>query len=214
MLKNLSESFIYGVFCNIFCSLFVKEVNGIENIPKGAVILASNHSSYLDIPSLSLGVYHLTKRKVRYIAKKELFYNPLMRYILEIGRAIPVDRSKKDENVFEEAIKFLKKREVIVIYPEGTRTLTGKIQKGKTGVARLALWAKVPVVPVGIKGTFELMPSGRILPKFKKSIIVNIGKPIYFDKYHSKKVTKKLIRGITDTVMKNIANLAGQEYAG
>src|SRR3989338_6090521 len=129
MLKNLAESFIYGPFCNLFCSLFVKEVNGIENIPKGAVILASNHSSYLDIPSLSLGVYHLTKRKVRYIAKKELFYNPLMRYILEIGRAIPVDRSKKDENVFEEAIKFLKKREVIVIYPEGTRTLTGKIQK-------------------------------------------------------------------------------------
>ena len=212
MLKN--DWLIYGPFCNIFCSAFIREVNGIENIPNGASILASNHSSFLDIPALTFGVYKLTKRKVRYIAKKELFYNPLMRYILESGRAIPIDRSKKDKSALKEALKFLKNGEVIGIYPEGGRSLAGKIQKGKTGVARLALWAKVPVVPVGIKGAFEILPKGKMMPKFKKSIAVNIGKPIYFSRYYNRKITKKLLRTITKTVMKNIANLAGQEYVG
>ncbi len=205
---------MYGPFSNTFYSVFIKEVNGIENIPKGAAILASNHSSYLDIPSLSFGIYKLTKRKARYIAKKELFYNPLMRYILEVGRAIPIDRSKKDEGAFKEALKFLKNGEIIGIYPEGGRSLTGKIQKGKTGAARLALWAKVPVVPVGIKGAFEIFPPGKMMPKFKKNIVVNIGTPIYFSRYYDKKITRKLLRIITKTIMKNIANLAGQEYVG
>ena len=215
MFRKLLKWFAYGPFSALYRIFLIKEVSGTENFPKkGGFVIAANHTSYLDIPALSFTICKSIKKEARYIAKKELFYSPIMRYILETGGAIPVDRSKKDENVFEEAIKLLKKGEVIVVYPEGTRTLTGKIQKGRTGVARLALWAKVPVVPVGIKGTFELMPSGRILPKLKKSIIVNIGKPIYFNKYYNKKVTKKLIRGITDAVMKNIADLAGQEYAG
>jgi len=213
MLKNLAESFIYGPFCNLFCSLFVKEVNGIENIPAGASILASNHSSYLDIPSLSFGMYKITKRKVRYIAKKELSYDPLMRYALGIGKAILIDRSKKDEGAFNEALDSLKNGEIVGIYPEGGRSSVRKIQKGKTGVARLALWAKVPVVPVGIKGTFEILPKGKMVPKLKRSIIVNIGEPIYFNMCYNKKITKKLLRSITKTIMKSIADLAGQEYA-
>ncbi len=215
MLKKLIKWTGYGPFSALYHFFLIKEVRGNENLPKrGGFIIAANHMSYLDIPSLSFIIHKSIKKEARYIAKKELFYNPIMRYLLETAETIPVDRGKKDGNVFKEAITYLKKGGVIAIYPEGTRTLTGKIQKGKTGVARLALWAKVPVVPVGIKGTFELMPSGRILPKLKKSIIVNIGKPLYFNKYYGKKITKRLIRGITDAIMKNILNLAGQEYAG
>ncbi|MBI2208343.1 hypothetical protein HYU50_02505 [Candidatus Woesearchaeota archaeon] len=89
--------------------------------------------------------------------------------------------------------------------------LTGKLQKGKTGVARLALWARVPVIPVGIKGTFEILPKGAKIPKLKRASF-SFGKPMYFDKYYNKPMTKKLLRSVTDSIMREIANLSGQKY--
>ena len=106
---------------------------------------------------------------------------------------------------------YLTQGKIIGIYPEGTRTLDGKLQRGKTGAARLALAAKVPIVPVGLIGTFEILPKGKNIPKLKRAI-VNIGKPIYFDKYYGKENDKKTIRLVTTKVMKEIAKLCKKKY--
>ncbi|MEK6949775.1 MAG: lysophospholipid acyltransferase family protein [Nanoarchaeota archaeon] len=195
--------------------IWIREVTGIENLPKNkAFLIAPNHSSYIDHFLIgSLIIPHIN-RKLHFIAKKEHFkgvsqkswHRVWSKYITYIK----IDRSNGEEALME-ALSYLEKGGVIVVYPEGTRTLTGKIQKGKTGVARLALWAEVPVVPLGIKGTFEILPKGKMIPKLKKATL-NFGRPMYFDKYYGKPMTKKLLRQITDKIMAEIAKLSGQKY--
>ena len=214
MLGSFVLWLIYGPFLKLCSKVFIRNINGKENLPKkGGYILAANHASYLDIIALSTALMALRGKEVRYLGKKELVSSPIIRWLFKTGGQIIFDREAEGQKALHDAISALKKEEVIGIYPEGTRSLTGKLQKGKTGVARLALWARVPVVPVGIKGTFKLMPKGKIMPKFKKSIVVNIGTPIYLNKYYSKKMTKKLLRQLTTNVMVEIAKLSGQRYA-
>ena len=105
----------------------------------------------------------------------------------------------------------MKSGKIIAIHPEGTRTLTGKLQQGKTGIARLALAAKAPVLPIGLIGTFEILPKGKHIPKFKKAAM-NIGKLMAFEKYYNKKITKSLLRKITNKIMHEIAKLSNQKY--
>jgi len=97
------------------------------------------------------------------------------------------------------------------VYPEGTRTLTGKLQRAKTGVARLALAAKVPVLPIGLTNTFKILPKGKWIPRFGRAD-VNIGKLMYFDEYYGKENNKKTLRLVTTKIMKEIAKLCGQKY--
>jgi 1-acyl-sn-glycerol-3-phosphate acyltransferase len=99
-----------------------------------------------------------------------------------------------------------------MIYPEGTRTLTGKLNRAKTGVARLALQAKVPVVPMGLTNTFKILPKGKWIPKFGLKSDITIGKPMYFDKYYGKDDDKKTLRKITTLIMREIARLSRQKY--
>ena len=96
------------------------------------------------------------------------------------------DRQAGGKEALKWAVKALKQGKIIAIHPEGTRSLTGKLQKGKTGVVRLALAAKVPVIPIGLIGTFEILPKGKYIPKLKRATM-NIGKPMYFGKYYDKK---------------------------
>jgi len=206
--------FFRGPFIKYSYKLFIKGAKGLKNIPQGkGFIVVANHTSYLDIIALSV-VFQIKKKiNIRYLAKKELFTNWLFRRLEGIFHGIPIDRSKnKSEEALQLAIKALKKGKVIGMYPEGERSITGKIQKGKTGAIRLALWSKVPVLPVGIMGAFEIMPKGRIIPKFKKNITLNIGKPIYFNKYYNTTMTKKLLRQQTNKIIKEIAKLSGQRY--
>jgi len=200
-------------FVRICNKLFIKKATGVANLPEQkGFILAANHNSYLDIILMSTVMFLKRNIIIKYLGKKELFTNQISKwYFFSMGQ-IPIDRKLGPKHSLEKAVRVLKKGDVVGIYPEGTRSLTGKIQKGKTGVARLALWAKVPVVPVGIIGTFEILPRGRVIPKFKKNIIISIGKPIYFDKFYKRKITKKLLRQITEIVMKEIAKLSGQRY--
>ena len=196
-------------------NLWIKNVRGLENIPReGAFILAPNHCSYMEHFMIgSILVPHLNK-KLHFIAKKEHFesitqsawHKLWKRYITYI----PIDRGK-GERAIKAAVSYLKRGAIIVIYPEGTRSLTGKMQKGRTGVARLALWARVPVVPVGIKGTFEILPKGAKIPKLKRASF-SFGKPMHFSRYYDKPTTKKLLRSITNSIMEEIANLSGQKY--
>ena len=192
--------------------LWIKEVNGLQNIPKkGAFIVAANHESYMDhLIIVSTLVCYLNK-KIHFLSKKEHFDNIFKKVWHTYAGAIPLDRQAGGTEALKWAIKALKEEKIIAIHPEGTRTLTGKLQKGKTGVARLALAAKVPVIPVGLIGTFEIMPKGKYIPKLKRAIM-NIGKPMYFNEYHKKKITARLLREITDSIMKEIAKLCKQEY--
>ena len=148
---------------------------------------------------------------MHFLSKKEHFSNPLKAKWHAWAGAIPLERNAKGTGTLKVAIKALNKGKIIGIHPEGTRSLTGKLQKGKTGVARLALGAKVPIVPVGLIGTFEILPKGKYIPKLKKAKI-NIGKPIYLNKYYDRKITKKLLRKITDDIMGDIAKLSNEKY--
>jgi len=192
--------------------IWIKEINGLNNIPvQGPFIITANHESYMDhLIIVKTFVMHLNK-KIHFLSKKEHFSNPIKSIWHRWAGAIPLDRESKGTEALKWAIKALKSRNIIGIHPEGTRTLTGKLQRGKTGVARLALAARVPVVPVGLIGTFEILPKGKYIPELKKATM-NIGKPLYFDKYYSKKITKKLLREITNKIMKEVAKLCKQEY--
>jgi 1-acyl-sn-glycerol-3-phosphate acyltransferase len=192
--------------------LWIKEINGMENIPrKGGFIISANHASYMD----HLFLYGITisrrNEKLHFLAKKEHFDSFHQRVWHNYTGAIPLDRKSGGKAALNLAIKSLKEGRIIGIYPEGTRTLSGKLQEAKTGVARLALAARVPVVPVGMIGNFEILPKGKYIPKLKRAT-VNVGKPMRFEKYYKKKVTGKILREITTKIMKEIARLSNKQY--
>lgn len=190
---------------------WTKEINGLQNLPKkGPFIIAANHASYMDHFMMSLLVPYLN-RKIHFLAKKEHFEGFFKRAWHTYAGAIPIDRNAGNKKALKWAIKALKEGKIIGIHPEGTRSLTGKLQKAKTGVARLALLSKAPVVPIGLIGTFEILPKGKYIPKLKKAAM-NIGKPMHFTEYYNKKINKKILREVTDTIMREIAKLCRQKY--
>ncbi len=191
---------------------WIKEIKGIENIPrKNTFILAANHTSYMDHFCLGYVIVPYLNKKLHFLAKKEHFENIFQKIWHTYAGAIPIDRQAGGKEALILAIKALKEGKIIGIYPEGTRSLTGKLQKAKTGVARLALATKVPVVPVGLIGTFEILPKGKHIPKLKKAFI-NIGKPIYFPEYYGRKIIKRILEEATIKIMKEIAKLSNQKY--
>ena len=192
--------------------LYFRKINGIENIPKkGTFIAAANHASYIDHLIIAGSIISNFNRKVHFLAKKEHFDNPLKAAWHTYAGAIPLDRQKGGKEALKWAVKALKEGKIIGIHPEGTRSLTGKLQKAKTGIAQLALNTKVPVVPIGLIGTFEILPKGKYIPKFRRAIM-NIGKPIHFTEYFNKKINKRMLREVTTKIMKEIAKLSKQKY--
>jgi len=193
-------------------NLWVKEINGLENVPKkGAFIVAANHASYMDHLIIMCTLVPYLNKKIHHLAKKEHFDNIFKKTWHTYAGAIPLDRQAGGKEALNWAVKALKRGKIIALHPEGTRSLTGKLQRAKTGVARLTLAAKVPVLPIGLIGAFEILPKGKYIPKLKRAVM-NIGKPIYFNKYYNKKITKKLLRKVTNDIMKEIAKLCNQEY--
>ena len=163
------------------------EVIGTENVPeRGGVIIASNHVSYLD--PIVLGV--ATKRKLHFIAKKEVFNNIFSSIFFKNLNAFPVDRKKIDMPAFKKTISILEGGGVLGIFPEGTRSLNGELQELKLGVIKIAMKAGVPIIPVGIVGTHKIYPQGKTFPVlFKNKITVYFGAPQYFDKNNIKDKT-------------------------
>lgn len=192
--------------------LYIRKIEGKENIPKqGGYIIAANHESYMD--HLFIGAYFITllNKKIHFLAKKEHFDNWFKAAWHNAVGAIPVDRQAGGDDALNEAIQSLKSGKIIAIHPEGTRSRTGKIQEAKTGVARLALQAQVPVLPIGLRGTFEIMPRGKLIPKCKRGEMY-IGKPMTFEEYYNKELNKNNLKEVTTKIMKEIARLAGQTY--
>ena len=212
-------------FCKILLKwpvdrFLIKEVRGLENRPKGNFILAANHQSHLD--QIAAG-YVCVPRRFHMIGQTEGYHGfiKILLYLLYFfAGVIPVNRESEEsrKKTLREATKVLKRGDILVIYPEGTRTRTGEIQKAFPGIAKLHLICGVPILPVAIKGTFELMPPGRTFPKIKRIVEINIGKPLFFKEQIEEAKNfdcqsteyKKIALDITEKVMKEIANLYSQ----
>lgn len=195
------------------CKLFIKEVNGLENTPSNeGLIFAINHVSYLDTLFISVVIAEKFNKKLHNLGKAELFESYFGNLFHKTVGTIPIKRDSTGSVALNIAVEFLKKNGMIAIYPEGARSRDGNLKKGKTGVARLALSSKKKVIPVGIKGTYEIWPAHRKIPKFKKIAIINIGKPMDLSDYYDKEITKRLLREITDKIMNEIGKLTGQKY--
>ena len=191
---------------------FIGSYQGIENIPQSGAILAANHASYIDHFIIAQPIFKKLRRILYFLAMKEHFDTFMQRQWHKYLKAIPLDRQSDGSDALGKAVDHLKKGDLIMIYPEGTRTLTGKMNRAKTGVARLALAAKVPVVPIGLTNTFYILPKGKWIPGFGKKADVTIGKPLYFNKYYGKAEDKNTIRKVTTIIMNEIAKLSGQKY--
>jgi 1-acyl-sn-glycerol-3-phosphate acyltransferase len=160
----------------IFKIFFRIKVKGKENLPnEGGVIIMSNHISAFD-PPLLVAIF---SRPVRFMAKKELFENPFIRFVLFLADAFPVDRSKNDITAVKKALSVLKDQEVLGLFPEGTRREEGKLGNPKSGSVMLAIKSGVPIVPIGIKNI-----------KKEGKITINIGKAFTMDQFSKKRTSK------------------------
>lgn len=212
---------LYGVLHNVVPPLakviWRPTVRGVENVPKsGGVILASNHLSFAD----SMVIPVVAPRKVHFLAKSDYFNgtgikgNAIRMWFEGLGM-LPVDRDDPQAalNSLDTALKVLADGEAFGIYPEGTRSRDGRLYRGRTGVAHLALTANVPVVPVGLRGTERLQPLGTNLPRLVK-VTVEFGKPLDFSGRADGVPMGRARRQVTDEIMAAIEALSGQEPAG
>lgn len=192
-------------------------VEGIENVPmEGPVLFASNHLSFID----SVVIPIVAPRKVVFLAKAEYFNGPglkgrLSKAWFEGLGMVPVDRkdTRAALNSLDVALDVLGKGEAFGIYPEGTRSRDGRLYRGRTGVAQLALTAGVPVVPVGLIGTAELQPVDSRWPR-RVPVTIRFGAPLDFAGRFEGVAPGKARREATDEIMASIHALTGQELAG
>jgi len=191
-------------------------VEGDEHVPaSGGAILASNHLSFSDSIFLPL----VLKRKVVFLGKSEYFTGKgvkgaATRAFMQGVGTIPVHRGggRASEAALRTGMQVLGGGELLGIYPEGTRSPDGRLYRGKTGVARLAIEAGVPIIPVGMIGTDVAQPVGKRVPS-RTDIGVRIGEPIHASSYQGLQEDRDALRELTDTVMMAIRDLSGQEYA-
>ena len=196
--------------------VFRPRVWGVRNVPRrGPVILAGNHLSFSDHFFGPLPV----PRKVIFLAKSEYLTRPgLMGLISKTFFAgvgvIPIDRGggPASEEAIRTGLRVLAAGHVLGIYPEGTRSPDGRLYRGKTGVARLAVESGAPVVPMAMIDTFEFQPPGTLWPNPRFRPGVRYGEALDFSRYDGLETDGPLLRTITDEIMQAIAKLSGQDY--
>lgn len=184
------------------------KVTGRAHIPnEGPAVLASNHLSFLDHFILPLATW----RPITFISKAQHFDHPVKAFFFKRWGAIPLQRGAGDQEALDRSVQVLREGGLFGIYPEGTRSLDGDLHRGRTGVARIALGGKAPIIPAAMMGTFEAMPKGKNLPRLKK-LEVRIGPPIDVSPYYGQDDDRAVLRHITDEVMRAIQRLSGQRY--
>lgn len=196
-------------------ALYRPEIRGAENVPtEGPVILAPNHRAALDTGVITF----TTTRQVKFLGKAEYFTGrglkgKLMAGFLSGLGYVPVERGNAQAGLaaLEAARRVLDAGGVFAIYPEGTRSLDGRLHRGHTGVAALALATGAKVVPVALAGTENLQPGGKRIPRLAK-ISVTYGEPLDFSRYEGQDSSPAIRRSVTDEIMYSILELSGQEY--
>ncbi|HIZ99651.1 MAG TPA: 1-acyl-sn-glycerol-3-phosphate acyltransferase [Candidatus Janibacter merdipullorum] len=195
--------------------LFRPKVEGAQHIPAdGPAILASNHLSFSDSIFLPLVV----ERRVTFLAKADYFTGPGIKgwltaaFFRGVGQ-LPIDRSggKASEAALNAGLAVLESGELLGLYPEGTRSPDSRLYRGRTGVARMALTAGVPVIPVAMIDTDKAQPTGQLIPNIRR-IGVRIGEPLDFSRYEGMEGDRFVLRSITDEIMYDLMQLSGQEY--
>lgn len=196
--------------------LYRPTVVGLENVPQGgAAILAINHNAFMD----SIFVPLVVKRKITFLAKADYFYTPgikgwfMARLFYGLGQ-VPIDRSggSVSEAALSTGVRILSGGNLLGIYPEGTRSPDGKLYRGHTGVARMALTSNVKVIPVGVKGSRAVQPPGRLIPHLGRITII-FGDPLDFSRFDGMDDDRFVLRSMTDEIMYEIMQNCGQEYS-
>jgi 1-acyl-sn-glycerol-3-phosphate acyltransferase len=200
----------YVVLGPILRLLYRPRATSLEHIPDGPAILAANHQSFLDDLLLPLMV---PRRKVVFLAKADYFDKWYLRWFFKGANVIPVRRenSSASQAALDAAVGALREGKLVGIFPEGTRSPDGRLYRGKTRVARMALEARVPIVPVAVVGTFEALPYDRRIPKSGR-VEIRFGKPLTFERHYDTAADRFVLRSVTDEVMYEIMLLSGQEY--
>ena len=188
------RKFLKGLFWLMSVIAYRIKVIGMENLPKeGAALVCPNHVHALDTVIV---VVH-ANRKINVLAKEELFESRFLRFLAKVFGVYPVKQNSADLSAIKTSLKLLKNQELLLIYPEGTRNGMERGVPVKNGPMTIAIKAGVPIVPVGIKGSFKAFSKIRI----------NIGKPMYFNEYKDKVNDKEVVSNLTQDLMKEIVRL-------
>jgi len=206
------KTFVLGPVLRL---LFRPWVKGLDNVPaEGAAILASNHLSFSDSIFMPVTV----PRPVAFLAKSEYFTGTgikgrLTAAFFRLTNQLPMDRSggAASAQSLNAGMDVLKKGSLLGIYPEGTRSPDGRLYRGKVGVARLALQARVPVIPVAMIGTDKVQPIGKRVPNIRRIGMI-FGEPLDFSRYYGMEDDRLIQRSVTDEIMYELMRLSGQEY--
>jgi 1-acyl-sn-glycerol-3-phosphate acyltransferase len=199
----------------LFTLLGRPRVEGLEHVPSsGPAILASNHLAVADSLYLPRGV----RRRITFVAKMEYFTGTglkgrFLRWFYSASGQVPIDRSNADtaQAALDTAEHLLSEGKLLGMYPEGTRSPDGRLYKGKTGLARLALQTGVPVVPVAMIGTDVVNPPGKKMLRFGR-VIIRFGKPMDFSRFDGLEGIRFIERAVTDEVIYELMGLSDQEY--
>ena len=191
--------------------LFKVTPDGPDHVPaRGPAILASNHLSFSDSIFLPL----VLRRRITFVAKAEYFDDPKTAWFFRAVGQIPIRRGggSASQRALDSAMEVLQAGGLFGIYPEGTRSPDGRLYKGHTGVARLALQSGAPVIAVAMIGTREAQPIGQVKPNFFSPIGVRFSEPLHFGRYADRADDPRALRQITDEIMFELRALSGQEY--
>lgn len=205
----------YLIIGPIVKAIFRPWIVGRSNIPAtGAAIIASNHLSVSDSIFLPL----MIDRPMSFLAKSDYFTGKGLkgwatRVFMQGTGQIPIDRTggKASEASLNTGLQVLGRGDLLGIYPEGTRSPDGKLYRGRTGLARMALTARVPVIPVVMIGTDDIMPIGRSIPRVGRVGMV-IGEPLDFSRFHGMESDRFVLRSVTDEIMVALQRMGEQEY--
>ncbi len=194
----------------------VRIEGALDEIPReGPVILAANHISNADAVILGAWLTKSLGRRIHWLGKKEMFDWPVVGYVARNGGIHPVDRGAADVDAFRTAERVLREGHILMIFPEGTRSPTGELQKPKDGLAMLALRTGAPIVPIGISNTDRVWPKGKLLPRPGGHATMRVG--------HLFRLTEQLPAGLdrksaktaaTDLIMHRIAVLVDPRHRG
>ena len=206
--------FIKAILKPLLHALYRIRVEGVENVPKkGAAIIAANNLSFIDSFFIPLVI---PLRKVTYLAKADYFKSWKTAWFFRAVGQISTEREggRKAQQSLEIALDVLRAGNLLGIYPEGTRSPDGYLYRGRTGVARLALGAGVPVVVCGLIGTDDVMSKSAKMPRLwgRPKVRVRFGKPLDFSRYEGRERDRFVLRSVTDEIMYEIMRLSGQEY--
>lgn len=197
-MKNILRIIIKFIFKVLILIVYRPKVVGKENLPKNeAAILCPNHVHALD----SAVIVMMNKRKINILAKEELFKNGFIWWLADLFGIYPVKRNSASTESVKISLRLLKNKELLMLFPEGTRNGMAKGVKPKDGAVKLAIQAKVPIIPIGVQGDF----------KFFKKVKINIGKPINYEEYKGKTKEKEVLDKLTDELMQEVVKLRDEQ---